>query len=109
MYKKTWSEFEVHSLAFSILRKNLYPDYLVRGEYKFDTRRVDIAIFKAYPDREPELKLVIEVKKSPLGTRTAQGERYSLITGVPCLYVRGGDEAYKVLDLVTPYLAEGEA
>lgn len=103
-YKKQWSEFEVQALAFSILRKNLYPEYLVRGEYKFPKSRADIAIFKAHKDQEPELKLIVEVKKSPNGTATAQGERYTSITGVPCVYVRGGEEAYKVLELVHDYL-----
>lgn len=103
-YKSKWSEFEVQSLAFSILRKNLYPDFLVRGEYKFPTCRVDIAIFKSFPDKEPELVLVVEVKKSSEGTSTAQGERYTHVTGVPCVYVRGAQDAYKVVELVTPYL-----
>lgn len=103
-YKASWSEFEVQSLAFGILRKNLYPSYLIRGEYKFDKCRVDIAIFKAHPDKEPELKLIVEIKKSPNGHATAQGERYTHATGVPCVYVRGGSEAYKVLELVQPYL-----
>lgn len=103
-YKATWSEFEVQALAFGILRKNLYPEYLVRGEYKFPTARVDIAIFKAHKDQEPELKLVIEIKKSPHGTKTTQGERYEHITGVPCVYIRGGDEAYKVLEKIKDYL-----
>lgn len=104
MYKKQWSEFEVQSLAYSILRKNLYPDYLVRGEYKFETCRFDIAVFKAHPDQEPELKLVIEVKKSPTGWTTAQASRYSDVAKVPCIYIRGGEQAYKVVEMVQPYL-----
>ena len=103
-YKATWSEFEVQSLAFGILRKNLYPEYLVRGEYKFPGCRVDIAIFKAHKDKEPELKLIVEIKKNPAGTATAQGERYTHLLGVPCIYVRGGDDAYKIVQLVQPYL-----
>lgn len=104
MYKKQWSEFEVQALAYSILRKNLYPDYLVRGEYKFEKCRFDIAIFKAHKEKEPELKLVLEVKRSPIGYTTAQGSRYSEATGVPCLYIRGGEEAYKVMETVQEYL-----
>lgn len=103
-YKKTWSEFEVQALAYSILRKNLYPDYLVRGEYKFPKSRVDIAVFKAHQDREPELKVIIEVKKSSNSRSTSQGEKYTEITGVPCVYVRGGEDAYNILNLVTPHL-----
>lgn len=103
-YKAKWTEFEVQSLAFGILRKNLYPEYLVRGEYKFPGCRVDIAIFKAHKDREPELKLIVEIKKSTEGYSTKQAERYTHLTGVPCIYVRGGDDAYKVVELVQPYL-----
>lgn len=103
-YKALWSEFEVQALAFSILRKNLYPEYLVRGEYKFPGCRVDIAIFKAHKDKEPELKLIVEIKKNPMSYATSQGERYTHLTGVPCVYVRGGQEAYKVVELVQPYL-----
>lgn len=103
-YKKQWTEFEVQALAYSILRKNLYPEYLVRGEYKFTGMRADIAIFKAHPDKEPELKIIVEIKKSSVGTTTRQGERYESLTGVPCIYIRGGEEAYKVLELVRPYL-----
>ena len=103
-YKTTPSEFEVQSLAFGILRKNLYPAYLIRGEYKFTKMRADIAIFKAHKDKEPELVLIIEVKKNPDGTTTAQANRYQYLTGVPCIYIRGYDDAYKVLELVAPYL-----
>ena len=103
-YKTTPSEFEVQSLAFGILRKNLYPEYLIRGEYKFTKMRADIAIFKAHPDKEPELILIVEVKKSSNGTVVSQGNRYEDLAGVPCVYVRGYNDAYKVLELVAPYL-----
>ena len=103
-YKKQWTEFEVQSLAFGILRKNLYPDYLVRGEYKFPGCRVDIAIFKAHKDRDPELKLVIEVKKNPAGYGVGQQIRYEALLNVPVIYVRGGEDAYKVVEMVHPYL-----
>ena len=103
-YKKQWTEFEVQSLAFGILRKTLYPDYLVRGEYKFPGCRVDIAIFKSHKNRDPELKLVVEVKKSTNGTAEGQKIRYEKLLNVPCVYVRGGEDAYKVVELVQPYL-----
>lgn len=104
MYKKMWSEFEVQALAFGILRKQLYPTYLVRGEYKFEKCRIDIAIFKAHKDAEPELKCVVEVKKTANGTSFSQGERYTNELKVPCIYIRGPDDAYNVMDKVTPYL-----
>lgn len=104
MYKQQWTEFEVQSLAYGILRKHLYPQYLVRGEYKFDKCRTDIAIWKANKDADPELKLVLEVKKSTTGTSTSQGLRYEELLGVPVIYIRGVDDAYKVLSLVQEYL-----
>lgn len=104
MYKKQWTEFEVQALAYSILRKNLYPNFLIRGEYKFDKCRCDIAIFKAFKEKDPELVLVVEVKKSPNGYSESQGTRYSELLGVPCVYVRGGEDAYNILNLVTPHL-----
>jgi len=105
MYKSQWSEFEVQSLAYGILRKNLYPNYLVRGEYKFPKCRIDIAIFKCTEDRaNPELKCVVEIKKSSNGTSENQGLRYEDLLGVPCIYIRGGQEAYKILEKVTPFL-----
>jgi hypothetical protein len=103
-YKQKWTEFEVQSLAFGLLRKNLYPDFLVRGEYKFEKCRCDIAIFKAFKEKEPELVLVLEVKKSPDGTSDKQGTRYEELLGVPCVYLRGVDDAYKVLNKVAPFL-----
>lgn len=103
-YKQQWTEFEVQSLAYGILRKHLYPGYLVRGEYKFPECRTDIAIFKANKDSPPELKVVVEVKKSMNGTSISQGERYEELLKVPCVYIRGADEAYKVLSKVSEYL-----
>lgn len=103
-YKAQWTEFEVQALAYGILRKHLYPNYLVRGEYKFNHCRCDIAIFKTHLDREPELKLVIEVKKSAHGLATSQGERYTNELNVPHVYIRGVDDAYKVLDKIAIHL-----
>lgn len=103
-YKQKWSEFEVQALAYGILRKNLYPDFLVRGEYKFEKCRIDIAIFRANKEKSPELVLVIEVKKSSQGKSESQGTRYQELLGVPCVYVRGIEDAYKILNIVSPYL-----
>lgn len=106
-YRTTWSEFEVQSLAFAILRKNLYPDYLVRGEYKFDHCRVDIAIWKPTEDkREANLVCVVEIKKTANGTNTTQSEKYQKLLGVPCIYIRGGSDAYNAVELIKPYLVK---
>ena len=117
-YSNSWSEFEVQSLAYSILRKQLYPEFLVRGEFSFDYKilkqdfpgtakgcRIDICIFKPwFGDTPPEPVLLIEVKKGDKSISEAQGKRYSTLIGVPCLYIRGQKDAYNVLDLVRPYL-----
>lgn len=103
-YKPSWTEFEVQALAYSILRKALYPGYLVRGEYKFDSCRPDISVWKANQKEPPELKFVIEIKKNPSGEATAQGERYTQLLNVPCIYLRGKEDAYKVLSKVSSYL-----
>lgn len=107
MYKKQWSEFEIQSLAYGILRKNLYPDYLVRGEYKFPQCRVDIAIFKPTEDRtNPQLLCVLEVKKSSQAhDDTKQLTKYRELLEVPVVLIRGGDDAYNVLKLVKDYLS----
>lgn len=108
MYKQEWTEFEVHSLAYGILRKNLFPGYLVRGEHRFSGKEKDcvpdISVWKAHKDKDPELKFVIEVKKNPNGEGTSQQERYEDILGVPCVYIRGTDEAYKVMQKVSQLL-----
>ena len=66
-HELTWTEFELHSAIFGTLRKNLYPEYLVRGEYVFITKdniqlRPDIAIFLPKQGKPAELKLIIEIK-----------------------------------------------
>ena len=102
-YKEAPSEFEVQSCAYGILKKNLPEEYCVRGEYKLPYMRADICIWKK-TETGHDLILVIEVKKNPNGNATAQGERYSNICLCPCIYVRGFKDAYRVLDLVKPYL-----
>lgn len=120
-YSSSWSEFEVQSLAYSILRKSLYPDFLVRGEFSFPRKidkvtyplsggddvgcRIDICIFKPWVNKTPPVPvLLIEVKKGDKSKSTTQGERYSKLLGVPHVYVRGQKDAYNVLELVRPYL-----
>lgn len=100
IYNKQWTDFEVQALAYSILRKNLYPTYLVRGDYKFNACRVGIAVFKAHKDKEPELMVIVQIKKN-----MSQADQYSKILGVPTVYIRGGDEAYNIVSLVQPYLS----
>ncbi len=103
-YSKQWTHFEVQTLAFGILRKHLFPAYLVRGDYKFPTVRADIAIFKNYPTRDPELKLVIKVEPTNTSSDISEGLSWSRELGVPYVYIRSGHEAYKCLDFIRPLL-----
>ena len=113
-YSHSWSEFEVQSLAYTILRKALYPKFLIRGEFKFSKNycsqsrgcRVDIAIFTPWIEQAPpKLLLVIEVKKGIKSRSETQGKRYSDLLGVPYLYIRGKTDAFNILELIQPYIS----
>ncbi len=103
-YRPNPTTFEVQSLAFGILRKNLYPGYLIRGNYKFPKLQADIAIFKAHEDKDPTLSLILQVKSSKQGYETAPTSRFEPLTSCPMVFVNGYDDAYKVLQLVSPHL-----
>ncbi len=102
---RRYSEFEVQAHAYWCLMA-AFP--LVRGEYKFPPTehsagaRVDLAIF----DSRGNLALVIEVKKSEGSHSESQGERYSRVTGVPCMYIRGMEQAKCAPELVGAFLRE---
>jgi len=113
-YSHSWTEFEVQSLAYSILHKTLYPKFIVRGEYFFPKTEIqrgcklDIAIFLPgkYKD-PPKLILIIEVKKGQKSKSEKQGKRYSdRLNGIPYLYIRGKEDAYNVLNLIQPYICK---
>ncbi len=112
-YSHSWSEFEVKALAYSILRKALYPKFLVRGEFKFPKTqevrgcRLDIALFLPGIEKQaPVLILAIEVKKGIKSRSEKQGKRYSELLQVPCIYIRGKEDAFNVLNLVQSYLSK---
>ena len=94
MYKKQWTQFETQSLAFGLLRKALYPKYLVRGDTGV------ITIYRPTLDKQnPELCLTIRVKASESiiesGFFKVDENEYHMV---------GGDQAYKAADLVLPLL-----
>lgn len=106
-YNKIWTKFETHALAYSLLRKNLYPHFLVRGEYKLDTLRGDIVVFKAVYGKEPILKLIIQVKPSEAPHTKSLADSVSVVgeyNNVPILEITGGEAAYNIRNLVAPYL-----
>lgn len=107
-YNKVWTRFETQALAFSLLRKNLYPEYWIRGDYKLGTLQADIAIFKpAYPPAEPVLKLILQVKASNASHTNNLTNDAKIIgdyKGTPILEIIGGEAAYNVRNMVQPYL-----
>lgn len=105
-YNKIWTKFETHALAFSLLRKHLYPNYWVRGDYKLETLQGDIVLFKpAYG--EPVLKLIIQVEASNAGHTKSWENSVDLVGkygDVQILRITGGEAAYNIRNIVTPYL-----
>ena len=101
------SEFEVQALAYWNIKQQ-YPK--TRGEYKIPKdkdngirgARFDIVIFDSLGD----MKLIIEVKKSSVGKSSKQGNRYSELTGIPCIYIRGAQQAKHALEIVNKYFEE---
>lgn len=107
MYNQKISEFEVQALAYWELKRH-FP--IVRGEYKVAKdkgsgqrgARLDIAIFNS----NEEMKLIIEVKRANKGTTTRQSLRYAELTGVPCIYIRGLQDAENAVDIVNQYMRD---
>lgn len=98
MYSKLWTQFETQSLAFAVLRKQLYPEYLVRGDYG------NIRIYKPTVDtNNPILKLIVKVEASP-NASDSRSELLPAQDNIPVLLLVGGTMAYSVVDLVKPYL-----
>lgn len=98
MYNKLWTQFETQSLAFAILRKSLYPEYLVRGEQGY------ITIYKPTADtRNPIQKVVLHVEASS-DPKHSSFESIGVRENIPHFKLIGGDTCYKATELITPYL-----
>lgn len=94
-YSKVWTQFETQSLAFGLLRKALYPKYLVRGDLGV------ITIYRPTADvMNPDKLLKVYVMATDTG---AQSGFYPNNDGGWVL--AGGDTAWKVVSLVKPLLA----
>lgn len=107
LYNKIWTKFETHALAYSLLRKNLYPHFLVRGDYKLDTLRGDIVIFKAVYMKEPILKLIIQVRASDASHTRDWRDNHAVVDHygeIPIIEIVGGEAAYNIRNIVAPYL-----
>lgn len=100
---KAPSEFEVQSLAYNKLR-GAFPR--VRGEYKHPEAkgcRFDLAVF----DIDDTLLCVVEIKRNVSKrqrTGVKQKSRYEEATGVPCVMIRGYQEASEVVERVKAIL-----
>lgn len=99
-YSSLWTQFETQSLAFGMLRKALYPQYLVRGDYG------KIEIYRATLDRNaPVHVLTIHVHAS---TKKEDDRFYKV--GDKEFNLVGGESARNIVMKVVPELtarAEG--
>lgn len=92
-YSKTWTQFETQSLAFGLLRKALFPKYLVRG---------DLGVIRVY---RPTADLKAPDKILDLYVLATDSAQQSGFYQKDNHYVlAGGDMAWKVVELVKPLL-----
>lgn len=90
-YSKTWTQFETQSLAFGLLRKALFPKYLVRGDLGV------ITIYRPTADVKAPEKLV------EIFVLATDSEKQSGFYKKDNHYVlAGGDMAWRVVELVKP-------
>lgn len=99
-YSSLWTQFETQSLAFGLLRKALYPQYLIRGDFG------KIEIYKAMLDKNNPLHVLTlnvhaSTKKEDDGFFQLSENEFNLV---------GGQSAKNIVMLVVPKLqarAEG--
>jgi hypothetical protein len=110
-YTTLWTQFETQSLAFGLLRKALYPAYLVRGDYG------TISIWRPTADKhDPIYLFTIHVhastkKEDDMFVKRDDGD-YNLVGGesarhvvmkiVPELTARAGNGATASRAATTP-------
>ena len=103
-YTQGWTEFEIQSLAFSLMRKHLYPAFLIRGDYQLEGCRAPIAVFKANKGQGPTLKLIVEVKQPDDAVPSGNLKSYAETLGVQYVLIAGLKEAYKAVEKVQEHL-----
>ena len=99
-YSKLWTQFETQSLAFGLLRKALYPSYLVRGEYG------QIKIYRPTADRNAPVELIV---LNVHASTSKEEDRFEKTSDNTYLVV-GGKSAMNIVMHVVPELkarAEG--
>lgn len=94
-----WTEFEVHSEAYSNLKKNFI---YVRANYDLFHRKtlecgiVDILI----KDHLGKNLLVVEVKKNKNSKKNGKQQKlYEKLAGCPCIYIMGMEEAERAIPI----------
>ena len=97
-YSKLWTQFETQSLAFGLLRKSLYPEYVVRGYENC------IWIYTPTADaQKPIPKLIINI----LPSKDISHSGVIVVApqqGVPVIEVTGGNKAYAIVEIAEQYL-----
>ena len=105
-----YSESDCRLAAAIALHGRLPERYILKTEVKLprgyggSTRgaRLDMAIIERESGR---IVLVIETKRSPRSTASAQGERYGAMTKAPVLYLRGFEACQACAAVVLERLA----
>ena len=105
-----YSESDCRLAAAIALHGRLPERYVLRTELKLprgfggSTRgaRLDMAILERESGR---IVLVIETKRSPRSTASAQGERYGAMTRAPVLYLRGFEACQQAAGVILERLA----
>jgi len=95
MYSTVWTQFETQSLMFGILRKELYPKFIVRGETG------KIKIYKPTADKyNPVLLLTLNIHASTnaaeVGIHKTSEDEFTIV---------GGTNAKNIMSFLGPQLA----
>ena len=107
-----YGESDCRLAAAIALHGKLPAPYVLRTEVKLprgyggSTRgaRLDMAIIDEITGR---IVLVIETKRSPRSTASAQGDRYGAMTKAPVLYLRGHKACEECAGMVLSRLVPG--
>ena len=94
MYSRQWTQFETQSLAYGLLRKALYPNYLVRGD------QGKINIYKPTDDHNnPTFLRSIEIQAS-----MKKGDESFSVHPDGVIKLVGGTYASNIVELIKPYI-----
>lgn len=92
---KAPTKFEVTATAYVVLKKALKGEYEVRGGFMHGSLKPDISIIDG-----GQLKAVVIVDQSKYADQLKARIKYEKALGVPCIGIRGYDEAFGAANLV---------